>query len=286
MQVLFGKSPVAQFRELLAMTTEERKVFLTNRPPGIQKLILAKLREYEALKPTSRELRLQVTELRWYLLPLMSVAPTNRAVQLAAIPEEPRKMVEQRLREWDLLPAKVQQELLENEAIIRHFIEVESTAGQEPAQAVDKISQARRELLERGLRQIREMSEDERQRLLARFNQFFDLRPQEKEKALSTLSEPERRQMEKTLHSFGSLSPVKRAQCIRSFEKFANLSLEERQQFLKNADRWKLMTPEQRQAWRDLVEKVPMTPFGLGATPRPPKPTIIRRSPMVATNGN
>jgi hypothetical protein len=39
------------FRELLAMTRAERRAHLTNRPPASQKLILAKLREYESMRP-------------------------------------------------------------------------------------------------------------------------------------------------------------------------------------------------------------------------------------------
>jgi hypothetical protein len=82
------KSPVDLFRELLAMTPAGRENYLTNRPPGIRARILAKVREYEALDPNERELRLRATELRWYLLPLLHESPTNRAAQLAAIPDE------------------------------------------------------------------------------------------------------------------------------------------------------------------------------------------------------
>ncbi len=45
------RSPVDLFRELLAMTRAERRAHLTNRPPASQKLILAKLREYESMRP-------------------------------------------------------------------------------------------------------------------------------------------------------------------------------------------------------------------------------------------
>ena len=72
------------FRQLLAMTPDERDNFLTNRPPEIRARILAKVGEYEALDPNERELRLRATELRWYLMPLLRESPTNRAVQLAA----------------------------------------------------------------------------------------------------------------------------------------------------------------------------------------------------------
>jgi hypothetical protein len=53
------------------MAPAERREFLANRSPEAQKLILAKVKEYEALRPEERDLRLWVTELRWYLLPLL-----------------------------------------------------------------------------------------------------------------------------------------------------------------------------------------------------------------------
>src|SRR5690348_3910930 len=50
------RSPVALFRQLLAMTPDERETLLTNRPPQIREGILAKVSEYEALDPNEREL--------------------------------------------------------------------------------------------------------------------------------------------------------------------------------------------------------------------------------------
>src|SRR5258708_38591687 len=67
-----AKSPVDFFRDLLAMNQEERNKFLADRPPESQKLILAKLREYESLEPDQRELRLKATDLRFYLRPLLT----------------------------------------------------------------------------------------------------------------------------------------------------------------------------------------------------------------------
>ena len=78
------RSPVDVFRQLLAMNPIERRQSLTNRPVDVQKQILAKLREYQLLKPEEQELRLRATELQWYLLPLMSVPRTNRAVRRAS----------------------------------------------------------------------------------------------------------------------------------------------------------------------------------------------------------
>ena len=117
------KSPVDTFRELLAMSPTERKQSLTNRPAEVQKQILAKVREYEALRANERELRLQATELRYYLLPVLTSPATNRAAQLVGIPEQAKKLVITRLRQWDQLSPEVQKELLDNEAAVRYFTE-------------------------------------------------------------------------------------------------------------------------------------------------------------------
>jgi len=99
------KSPVEFFRELLAMEPAERTAALADRSPETRKLILAKVRQYESLNGNEQVLRLQVTELRWYLLPLMKISATNRLDLLAIIPPDYRKLVDDRLREWDKLPA-------------------------------------------------------------------------------------------------------------------------------------------------------------------------------------
>ncbi len=62
-----AKSPIDFFRELLSQPSAEQLDFLKDRPPAAQKLILDKVREYKALSPEQRELRLRVTELHYYL---------------------------------------------------------------------------------------------------------------------------------------------------------------------------------------------------------------------------
>ncbi|PYJ02841.1 MAG: hypothetical protein DME25_14840, partial [Verrucomicrobia bacterium] len=119
------KPPVEFFRELLALEPEERSKRLADRSPESRKLVMAKVRQYLALKPDERELRLRVTELRWYLMPLLSAVATNRAAQLAEIPEPDRKSVTDRLQQWDKLPTNLQKELLEHEATLRYFTEIQ-----------------------------------------------------------------------------------------------------------------------------------------------------------------
>lgn len=120
------QSPVDFFRNLLAMTPVEREKFLTNRPPEIRARILDKVHEYLALDPNERELRLRATELRWYLLPLLRDAATNRPTRLANIPKDLRDLVESRLKQWDSLPAPFRQEFLDNERALRYFSYMEA----------------------------------------------------------------------------------------------------------------------------------------------------------------
>jgi len=282
-------SPIGFFRELLAMNAAARDQALTNRSPAIRTQIMAKVREYESLKPDERELRLRVTELRWYLRPLMSSPATNRPAQLATIPEMHRPLVEDRLQAWDKLSPDLQKELLANEATLRYLTEIEGRTDEQRRQALEAIPPASRPALEKGIDKWSSTSEDQRRRMLSCFREFFELTPQEKQKVLGTLSGLERSQIERTMRAFDSLPPDQRDQCIQSLGKFAGLSPAERQQFLRSAERWKLMSPSERQVWRELVRNLPPR---LPPRPPPPLPPLTTSSrpppsvPHIATNRN
>jgi hypothetical protein len=282
-------SPIDFFRELLAMSSTERKAALTNRPAENQKAILAKVREYEAMKPDQREWKLKATELRWYLAPLMRSPATNREAQLTAIPESDRQMVTDHITQWDALPGSVQAEFLRHQDTMRFLLysEIGGTPIS-PLTTSTNLSQARVKKLQQGVREWQSLPENRRDELIVRFNQFFELNSAEKEKSLNSLSDAERRQIEKTLAKFKDLTPARRAECLRSFEKFAGMSLYERQQFLKNAEKWKLMKPEERATWKSLVDVAPMLPPQSTSTRRPPPlPKLFpRRNPPLATNGS
>lgn len=288
------KPPVELFRGLLAMSPAERQEFLARHSPDTQKLILAKVREYEALKPEQRELRLRVTELRWYLLPLLNISATNRTAQLNSIPPDLRSLVEDRLQQWDRLSASAQKRVLDNESTVRFYLELAGSSPDQRARTVANIPESAREQIEAGIRRWQGLPEEQRQEIVGHFNEFFDLTPAEKDKTLSTLSEPERLQIEKTLHTFEGLTAVQRGQCLRSFQKFASLSPDERRQFLKNAERWKLMSPSERQSWRNLVFTLSVQPplppgFSQPPEPRPPVPRTpapARSTISWATNSN
>ena len=278
----FGKSPVELFRQLLKMSPEECKKAIASRPPEIQRRILEKLDEYRILPGDLAEMRLRETELRWYLRPLMDVPRTNRAALLARIPEDERKIVEDRLQHWDIVPPDLQQQWKNDDTVANYFAQA---TPEELKFMLTLIPPGRRKTLQEGLYHWNQMSEDQRQKALAGFNSFFKLTPEEKSNALDTVSDEERQQMEKTLEAYGKLTPAQRAQCIKSFEKFAAMGVSERQQFLKNAERWSAMTPDEREKWRQLVNVAPIMPPMDSPTPSPTQPDRSRlNSPTMATN--
>jgi hypothetical protein len=257
-------SPIAFFRQLLAMSPADRNAVLTNRPPETRARILAKIREYRALDPDERELRLRATELRWWLAPLFKLAPDARAARVAMVPDDFRPIVEARLAQWDALPPDLQKEFLENDKTLHYFSRLETTN--------------------------QSATTPEQQKIAAQFNQFFDLTDAEKTAALNTLSAAERATMEKTLASFNQLPAQQRRLCLRNYAKFAGMSGPERAEFLKNAQKWAAMSPKERQSWRDIVEHVPMLPPSPDLVPPTPSNLIPHPGAMkpqrasVATN--
>jgi len=279
------KSPVALFRELLAMTPEQRKAAIASRPPETQQRILDKLQEYEILPGNLRDLRLQETELRYYLRPLMDEAPANRAPLLAQVPENERELVEARLGLWDVLPPSLQEQF-KNDEMVANYLAQNGAMTPEEGEAILKITPPeRRAELEQGLDRWKGLAADQRQKALDGFNRFFALSPEEQTSALDTVSGSDRKEMENTLAAYKKLTPQQRDECIQSFEKFAAMSVAEREQFLKNADRWKKMTPDERDKWRALVEEAPILPPATEPPGQhPPKHSELSDDPEVARN--
>lgn len=283
------RSPVAAFRELLAVGPVEREPYLSERKPEQRKVLEAKLKEYEALSPNERELRLKTTELRWYLLSLIHLPPSNRIERLLGLPDTDRKLIEQRLDAWDRLSKETQREILENELAIRYFAQLNAASAAQREALLAELPPVQRQKIEADIVRWRALPEDQRERMHEHFRQFFELTEKEREKVLSSFSETERQQMERTLQAFEKLPRPLRERCIAAFHKFANMTLEQRLQFLKSAERWQDMTAEERQRWRDIVSKLPRTPvlppyppFLIPGPPRPPG--TVTEPAALATN--
>ncbi len=251
------RCPVDLFREMLSMEPEKLEQFLAGRTNRTE--LMAKIAEYRGLEPNQGQLRLEATELRWYLQRLMETPAADRPAVLASVPEKDRKLVEVRLHYLESLPVDVQRQLQTNEAARRYFsLPADQKNLDAPPMPTDPLWL---------------MPEEQRQKMLASFHRFFEFTTAERERILHTLSEPERLQIDKTLKRFEQFSPAQRGQCVQWFGKFEILNPGERYQFLKNAERWKVMTPAERQEWRSLIENLenmPPMPPDLNLPPLPP----------------
>jgi hypothetical protein len=271
--MLMPPSPIGYFRNLLAMTPGQRDAMLAKKSPEVRERILAKVNEYAALDPDQRELRLQATELRWYLMPLLRASPNDRDTLLTQVPQNIRDLVRSRLQQWELLPPSLQREFLDNERAISYFSGVAGTNNVPGEPVPNSVEQSRWNAL----------SDNERQAMSTQFNGFFELSATEKEKAMGTLSDADQEQMQNAMRLFDALPPLQRSQCLRAFTKFANLTPLQRAQFIKNAQRWSGMSANDRKAWIDLVEHVPQWPPVSSPTMiMPPMPSNFH--PVVSTN--
>jgi len=275
------KPPVTIFRELLAMTPAERERNLAGRPAQIRDRILTKLQEYEAMKPEERETRLRMTELRWYLLSFITLPPSSRAGQLALVPETDRKLVSDSLRQWDLLSADQQQEILKYEKTMEEFTSarVNATNGVPDAIPMPPLPPLPPDPF-LSVSNFIKLPPAQRERMYASFQHFFDLSNEEKQRTLETLPAQQRLQMANALAVFGRLPRDGREQYLNSLDKLSSLSDTERQNFLQNAERWQALSPAEKQAWRTLVSRVPpLPPLPPGMAFPPPLP----RQPLQAS---
>jgi len=257
------KSPVHFFRLMLEASPEELKELLSNKPPEVQTRLLEKIKEYRNLSPTERELKLQVTELQWYFLQLVNLDATNRLAKLELVPPEIRKMLEERLTIWDILPPPVKDELSQDVRRLQGLIQVEFVPT--PLQQKSYLES--------------QPSKTELQEAINRLSTFFTLNSREREQLLKSLSKTERMQVEKALEQFHKLPPRERARCLSAFSVLAEMSPEERIEFLKNAEKWQSLAPDQRQAWRRIVREVPTWP------PTPGEEDSIDRFSSLHMNG-
>lgn len=266
-------SRVNYFRELMLMPAAQRENALAEIPEPKRRVLLGKIHEYERLSRPEREHRLRLVELWGFLVPLMKMPPENRGTMLSMIPEGDRGFIQERLAQWDQLPAQFKADVLENKQAILYFLRLQASSPAEREEILASLSEPSRRALEQEWDKWQSLPAKDRERMCEHFRQFFDLPDREKEKtlkALDTLSEEERLKMQAALDHYEKLPPDQRQMCINSFEKLARMSKEERAQFLRKAERWAAMTPRERETWRSLVTLLP--------APQPPLPGEIGRT--------
>jgi hypothetical protein len=246
------KSPAAAFRELLQLNPAQRAEVLAQRPEHNRQFVEAQLREYEAMPAAQREARLRRLDLTYHLDVLMKMPPDRRGPWLGLVSPELRPIIDERLKQWDSLPADTQQDVLKHETTSNFFLRVRA---EEPPEPVSSPPGSARH--------------DYSRRIAEHLREFFDLPPKEQQKTLEALPPEEREDMERSLRRFAGLPGEQRRICIESFEKFSRMSKEQRDQFLRNAARWQAMSPQERETWRALVD---ILPAQLGSSAPPALP--------------
>lgn len=245
------QSPISFFRTMLETNREAREQYLSEKPPEQRKILESKFNEYLTLPPDERELRLFMTELRWYLLIILRNNTTNRTLLIEQIPDRYKSLVSDRVQHWQKLPPDLQKELIENEFALQYILRLND--NQNNTAVLSSLHPQQRAKLQQLIENWNRFPQQRKKTLIENFNKLFELSPQEQQSALKILPAGEKIRMEKTLSAFSGLSKEERERCIASFKKFSSMNESEREQFLRNAAKWAEMSPEERDAWRNIV---------------------------------
>jgi hypothetical protein len=260
--VPLGASPADLFRRILGTNEAGREAFIATKNPEAQRILRAKVAEFMALAPAAREARLQSLDLRYYLVPLMRLSSSDRARAIAALPENKRAMVQSRLLTWDILPPPLKVEVLQNESVVRLFIQAQES-GTSHAQWLASLPATQREQAEIDFRRWTNLPPARREQMFSNVERFFGtLDPKSRSQALNVMGDGERAEMERTLAVFDGLPAEQRDRIVDGFRKFKDLAPAERQAFLKSADEWRTMSEKDRQLWRRIVNhtRFPINP--------------------------
>jgi hypothetical protein len=274
-------SPVENFRFWLTLSPAERAPLLANMPSAQRKALETKLATYDALSPDARDLRLRETQLHWQLLALMKLPASQRAAGLAQLSPQVRPLVQERLQQWDALPAAKQKTFLENEDVVGVYLELQETPQNARSKVFAGLSPEVRFPLEQRLQKWNDLPAPQRQELSDRFTQLFQLPDRDKEKVVAALPEATRRQFEQLTKALENLPADERKRCTAALNKFLKLSAEEQNHFLQNAMRWQQMSEKEHNAWRQVVQTAPSLPPLPPGVEMPPMPQFAGTNSIV-----
>ena len=274
-------SPIDLFRRLLATNAIGRDQFMFGKSVALRQYLESRIREFEVMPAEERNAKLQALELRWYMPHVMRLKPAERASRLETIPEPIRNVIRQRLLQWDILPPQLQQEVLDNETVIKFFERPEQAGGS--GKALDAMSAGQRDELDKRYKKWMVLPEGERARIVRRFDDFMGMPEAAQSNALARLTDTDYAQMQQTFSQFGTLSKEQRVQAMQGFWKFAELSPAEQAAFLKTAERWRTMSEKDRELWRTVVARAQAARTN-APPPLPGNVRVPETSTFLATN--
>jgi hypothetical protein len=250
------QSPVELFRKLMADSPGERDEYLARQTSSVRSFLQQRLNQYAAMTREARELKLQTTELRFFLRPQLTASPVQRQIMLATTPDHYREIVRLRIERWDGLSPELQQQILKNEALLGLILRI----GQSGSTGFSKT-------MPRGvsaeLKAWNALPAGDRLQMLSSFRSFFAFSEFEKSRIIASLPEYQRHKITGTLTALHELSPDERTACLNALQRFGSMSLAEQQRFFRNAEAWRNITPAEQTAWRMVVREFPPLPGDL-----------------------
>jgi hypothetical protein len=247
------QSPVELFRQLMAKSPGERDEYLARQSPSLRGFLRQRLQQYAAMGPEARELKLQTTELRFFLRPQLTASPAQRQIMLATTPDHYRETVRLRIERWNKLPAELQAHILKNESLLGLILQI----GQPTASGLTKNLSPE---VSSELKAWNALPQDDRLQMLSSFRSFFSFSDLEKSRIIASLPQYQRHKITGTLTALEDLPPAERAACLNALQRFGSMSVAEQQRFFRNAEAWRKITPAEQTAWRMVVREFPPLP--------------------------
>ena len=250
------RSPIDFFRELLEMGESQRQEALIDRSPRQQQILREKLAEYEAMPVIEREARLELTELHYFLMPLLKEPGGNREIRLNAIPMGEKQQVIRRLNQWDRLTPSAQHQLLANQEVMNWFVRQDMELKLPPPLPTSPLMLPFTE-------SQRTLSQKQAQRIEVVFRQFVDLPAVEQQRSLEGISGDLKRRILLAASELSRMPPSTRSKCISSFITIMAMSEPEQVAIMRKVAQWQSLSPDQKNALRKFVPQVPPLPPGL-----------------------
>ncbi len=286
-------SPVAAFRHWLSLPEVERARALEVRPPRQREFLRTRLAAYEAMAPWVRDERLRATDLYWHLQQLIRRAPSERTALLQAAPADLQPVLRMRLAFWDQVSPADRAVLLENEGTLRYLAQMKTSAPPplppataSPGATAVSAAPAVPLRVQAELSKLSQLAATDLDRIQENWHRFFEGSAPNRQRALQEMSSQERGDMEQVLQRFRRLNAEQRRTCVESFTRLATMAPAERSQFLRVAERWSALPASEREAWRHLVNKLPVFPPLPASASEPPLPPQASPARRVATAGS
>jgi len=264
------RSPLEAFRKLLVMSPEQRQAELSKRSARSAKLLQRKLAEYDAMEPGLRELRLQATELGYYLNPLLTRSKKEREISLKHMPQKFASLIRVRLEKWDQLPREMKDGIRKNRwmmhAVLRYGPKFAGSA------LAKRLPASTSRDAEEHIKAWQSLTPEKQEQLLQSFNTFFSLNSDEQERVIARLPEYQRAKVFATLGEIQRLPEASRRECMNALQRFIAMDAKQRMAFFHNAEEWKKLSEVEKKSWRTVVKdfakpapsEFPPVPPGMG----------------------